>query len=78
MRSTRTNHQGLAAINLGLANHISMSRYNRRTYGNVCGPYKTRRQWWRLTFWALFLCWEPHRCVTEKRWRKIIDRRLSA
>lgn len=77
MRSKRTNHQGLAAINLGLSNHIVMSRYNRRTHGTLRGPYRSRRQWLRQALWALFLTWEPHRVTTEKRWAAMIDRRWS-
>lgn len=77
MRNIRTNHQGLAAVNLGLANHIVMSRSNKRTHNTYRGPYSTRRHWWRVTLWALFLCWEPHNLRTEKQWNKLIDRRLS-
>ena len=74
MRNIKTNHTGLAAVNLYLNNMLSMNRYYWCNRKNVEFPIRWGNRI-KHTILALLTGWTPWQLRTEKQWNRALDKR---
>lgn len=74
MRNVKTNHTGLAAVNLYLHNMLSMNRYYWQHRKEIEFPLRWGNRI-KQTIIAALIGWTPWHLRTEKQWERDVETR---